>query len=120
MVLHRRQNRPAADAHDTVFFASLLIAPDAIHALLADDTSPGAEAVRGFFRNLEHPPIVVPLTSAAKLAVESIRRCPFGGACRAMALTARSHDLLLEFLASLSAAPARTLPLPNPLLVSQT
>ncbi len=60
------------------------------------------------------PALSLPLTPSARLAVESIRRCPFAGACRAMALTARAHDLLVEFLTALSAVGASS-PRPSPL-----
>ncbi len=48
-----------------------------------------------------------PLTPAARLAVESVRRCPLAGACRMLVLSARCHDLLVEFI---SARQTRAMP----------
>lgn len=48
-------------------------------------------------------------TPAARLAVESVRRCPLAGACRTLVLSARCHDLLVEFVSAREARPARTL-----------
>jgi AraC-like DNA-binding protein len=47
-----------------------------------------------------------PLTPAARLALQSIRCCPFVGACRGMALSARCHDLLVEFLSAFTSEPS--------------
>lgn len=79
--------------------------------MFSGDSTAGADALRRFAagepETFEHP-----LTPRARLALESIRCCPFAGACRDMALTARCHDLLVEFLtawtAALRPAPART------------
>lgn len=75
---------------------------DALRALLAGDESDAAGMIR---RALAVPPapdasphLVLPLTATARFALESIRRCPFAGAVREMALTARAHDLMIEFL----------------------
>lgn len=84
---------------------------DAAEELLANDASVGAARLRAFAvgkpAEFEHP-----LTPRARLALDSIRCCPFAGACRDMALTARCHDLLVEFLtawtAALQPAPAPT------------
>ncbi|MGC4071946.1 MAG: AraC family transcriptional regulator [Nibricoccus sp.] len=48
-----------------------------------------------------------PLTPAARLAVESVRRCPLAGACRMLVLSARCHDLLVEFVFAKEARPVR-------------
>jgi AraC-like DNA-binding protein len=56
-------------------------------------------------------PVLRPLTPAARLAVESVRRCPLVGACRALVLGARCHDLLVEFISAQNAAPARPAPM---------
>ena len=45
-------------------------------------------------------PLLLSLTPAARLAVESVRRCPLAGACRALILSARCHDLLVEFISA--------------------
>ncbi len=45
-------------------------------------------------------PLCFPLTPAARLAAESVRRCPLAGPCRGLVLAARCHDLLAEFLAA--------------------
>ncbi len=82
--------------------AAVAIARDALDALLADDTSRGAVALRQFAQctvsATTASTVELPLTARARLAVESIERCPFAGVCRTMALTARCHDLLVEFL----------------------
>ncbi len=39
-----------------------------------------------------------PLTAAARMALEAVRRCPLAGACRMLVLSARCHDLLVEFI----------------------
>lgn len=119
---HRRDDRmillrpdapiasPSADA-PAIFHTTLSLSETALDELLSDDDSPGAQRVRAFALSADAIVITLPLTSGARLAVESIRRCPFAGACRAMALTARCNDLLVEFLHSLSSTP---LPAPPP------
>ncbi len=52
----------------------------------------------------------LPLSAGARLAVESIRRCPFVGACLAMALGARCNDLLVEFVTAVGNAAVPALP----------
>ena len=95
------------------FHVSLRLSEVALQELLHDDKTPGAAQVRAFAAESLDPvatALAIPLTPGARLAVESIRRCPFVGACRGMALTARCHDLLLEFLTALSnqaTAPSR-------------
>lgn len=97
------------------FHATIALAENAWHALIADEKTPGAVHVRQFAADASAASITLPLTPAARLAVESIRRCPFGGACREMALSARCHDLLLEFLTTLSATHA-----PRPVTLTQS
>jgi AraC-like DNA-binding protein len=84
------------------FAAWVALDAPALSELLAGDESPGASRIRQFSTQAGAPPVVLPLTAAAQLAVESIRRCPFVGACRAVALHARGNDLLVEFLAALA------------------
>ena len=96
---------------EAAFLVAVALSSPAFDELLADDNSPGAAQIRTFHSDSSAPPLTLPLTAGARLAVESIRRCPFAGACRAMAFAARTNDLLIEFLTSLSAAA-----LPAPLL----
>jgi AraC-like DNA-binding protein len=56
-------------------------------------------------------PPVFPLTATARLAVESIRRCPFAGPCRALMMEARCNDMLLELIAALGAPAQQARPL---------
>ena len=98
-------------AAGTGFRAAVFLSGEAIAATFGQDPGAGATALRRFAAGepaaFEHP-----LTPRARLALDSIRRCPFAGACRDMALTARCHDLLVEFLtawtASLQPTPATT------------
>lgn len=83
---------------------------DAVRDLLAGDASDGAERIRSFITAPASPPLLLPLPPSARLAVDSIHRCPFGGALRAMALTARANDLLIEFLTALANAAHPRLP----------
>jgi AraC-like DNA-binding protein len=53
----------------------------------------------------------LPLTPAARLALESVRRCPLTGPCRGLILGARCHDLLVEFISAKDSAPARSMPM---------
>lgn len=59
--------------------------------------------------------IELEITPAARFGVESIRCCPFGGACRDLALTARGLDLLAEFISALDRVPGRIAPRHLPL-----
>lgn len=86
----------------------------AFHATIAvsvaalAELAPGAPRLAEFIASVDAPAIALPLTPAARLALESIRRCPFVGPLRELALTARGNDLLLEFLTTLSlAGPSR-------------
>lgn len=120
MTLHPSTDRHCAGgAADSAFLVSLSLTAEAASGLLADDPGPGAAALRRFTsdpRPGPSPAFTHPLSARARLAVESIRRCPFMGACRTMALTARAHDLLVEFLTAwttvLQPAPA-TVPGPD-------
>jgi AraC-like DNA-binding protein len=91
----------SADFHVVISFT-----PEALAELLPDPAAVAHASVEAH-----------PLTSAARLALESIRRCPFAGACRCMALSARCHDLLVEFLSALSSQPPTP---PSPSLASVT
>lgn len=100
-----------ADTLNRGFHAFIAITPATLDELLSGDGSAGAAQLRacaaGRAVSFAHP-----LTPRARLALESIRCCPFSGVCRAMALTARCHDLLVEFLtawtATLRPAPTTT------------
>lgn len=85
----------------TEFVAQIWLSAPAICDLFSADSTAGADALRRFAAGetaaFEHP-----LTPRARLALDSIRCCPFVGACRDMALTARCHDLLVEFLTAWS------------------
>lgn len=98
------------------FHVTLRLSDSPLQELLLDDKSPGTARLRDVTADTSPPAaaLSLPLTTSARLAVESIRRCPFAGACRAMALTARAHDLLIEFLTALSASGAAA-PRPPPL-----
>jgi AraC family transcriptional regulator, transcriptional activator of the genes for pyochelin and ferripyochelin receptors len=98
------------------FHATIALAEQTWRDLVADEKTPGAGQVREFADDPNADGITFPLTPAARLAVESIRRCPFGGACREMALTARCHDLLIEFLTTLSTLNAHA---PRPVTLTQ-
>lgn len=98
-----------------MFAALVALDAAALAELLAGDESAGAARIRTFAAGGGAAPLVLPLSSAARLAVESIRRCPFVGACRAVALNARGNDLLVEFLAALAATHAPP-PAPSSLL----
>ena len=104
MILTRETDLPSA-IHPAIFHATITLTPNALNDLLADDHTPSSRALRAHFNRCFAPPLAFPLTSAARLSVESIRRCPFAGACRTMALAARCNDLLVEFLTA-AGAPA--------------
>lgn len=79
------------------FRVAIFLSLTATEELFANDTSAGAAQLRRFAAG-EARTFAHPLTPRARLALESLRHCPFVGACRCMALTARCHDLLVEFL----------------------
>lgn len=83
------------------FTVSVALTAQALQELLTGDESPGASRIRSVATG-QNPLPALPLTATARLAVESIHRCPFVGACRAMALTARGNDLLVEYLTALA------------------
>jgi AraC-like DNA-binding protein len=85
------------------FQVTLGLSSDVLRNLFTDERTPGARRLRAFAANDGEAGLNFPLTAAARLAVESIRRCPFAGACRTMALAARGIDLIVEFLTALSA-----------------
>jgi AraC-like DNA-binding protein len=80
------------------FIVGVLVSGKALADLSADERTPGLAQVRAAISK-RHPTPPQPLTPAARLAIESIRRCPFFGPVRQWALAARAHDLLVEFLA---------------------
>jgi len=98
MRLHRALPRCDCAGAPGGFRAVVSLALSALDELLAGDPSAGAAALRHFARDPTTAGCTHPLTPHARLALESIRRCPFTDACRAMALTARCHDLLVAFL----------------------
>ena len=109
MTLHRSPT--SWDAADFEFHAAISLSGEALARQLDSDASPGAEELRRFVSGpADDTPLERSLTPTARLALESIRRCPFVGACRTFALSARANDLLVEFLSTLSIAPARPAP----------
>jgi hypothetical protein len=90
--------RATAAPPPAAFCACVAFAADALRDLLTGDATPGAAMLRA----PSAPTLTLPLTPAARFAAESILSCPFGGPLRAMALTARGHDLVLEFLTALA------------------
>jgi AraC-like DNA-binding protein len=82
------------------------------HVVIAFSAEVLAELLAGSEQAIGRVPEFLPLGPAARLALESIRRGPFAGPCRAMALSARCHDLIVEFLSSLVAAPQPRPPRP--------
>jgi AraC-like DNA-binding protein len=108
-------NHPHTDARSAcpctaaAFSAIIALSGGALDELILDDDSAGAARIREFRASADG--ISLPLTTGARLGAESIRRCPFAGACRAMALAARVNDLLVEFLTSLSATPSVATPI---------
>lgn len=110
MILHRTLPRCDCANAPGGFRAVVSLALSALDELLAGDPSAGAAALRHFARDPTAAGCTHPLTPRARLALESLHHCPFVGACRCMALTARCHDLLVEFLVawteSLQPAPA--------------
>ncbi|HEY1108092.1 MAG TPA: AraC family transcriptional regulator [Opitutaceae bacterium] len=107
--------RKTDNAYDLL--AGAFHATIAVSSAACAEFAPGAPRLAEFVASADTPAIALPLTPAARLALESIRRCPFVGPLREMALTARGNDLLLEFLTTLSLAePSR----PGTLLRSAT
>ncbi|MCM2275424.1 MAG: AraC family transcriptional regulator [Candidatus Didemnitutus sp.] len=91
-----------ADAISRGFHAFIAITPATLDELLSGDGSAGAAQLRACAAE-RAVSFAHPLTPRARLALDSIRCCPFAGVCRVMALTARCHDLLVEFLTAWSA-----------------
>lgn len=96
------------------FHVTLATSSTALNELLAEDNTFGGERVRRYAVSREDGWIELPLSPTARFSAESIRRCPFAGACRGLALTARGLDLLTEFIAALgrSTEPTATIHLP--------
>jgi AraC-like DNA-binding protein len=103
--------RSACPCTAAAFSAVIALSGVALDELILDDDSAGAARIREFRASAHTNEISLPLTTGARLGVESIRRCPFAGACRAMALAARVNDLLVEFLTSLSSTPSVAAPI---------
>jgi len=89
---------------DATFQVVLAASIHALDELLAGDNTTGSERVRRYADGMEAGPIEFRLSSQARFSAESIRRCPFAGVCRGLALTARSLDLLAEFIGRLNRA----------------
>lgn len=84
------------------YAVAITLEPAALHELLAGDHSAGATALRALAAGGGAAALTLPLGAKARFALESIRRCPFAGACRSMALAARANDLLVGFLTALA------------------
>lgn len=111
MALLRREGLESLTTEEAPsFHVALALSAAALEELLAEDKTTGAQRVRELAAGAGEASLPLPLTPGARLAVESIRRCPFVGAIRAMALTGRSNDLLLEFFTGLAAAKAPRTP----------
>jgi AraC-like DNA-binding protein len=93
------------------FLVAVLVSGKALSGLAADERTPGLAEVRAAIAG-GAATARRPLTPAARLAIESIRRCPFFGPVRQWALAARAHDLLVEFLSKAPGASASAAPLP--------
>lgn len=94
----------SAPATSATPHVAIALNSEALRELLAGDESDGASRIRILAIDPSAPALTLPLSPTARLAVESIRRCPFVGTLRAMALTARGNDLLVEFLTGLANA----------------
>lgn len=99
-VLDRRPSLVLPDGFQAVIFLSA----ERVDEMLAPAPSAGSSASRRLATDASIADFAHPLPPRARLALESIRRCPFAGVCRDMALTARCHDLLVEFLTAWTAA----------------
>jgi AraC-like DNA-binding protein len=84
------------------FHAAVILSQDALRDWLATDDSVAARRLREIGRGEIVSMMALPLTPAARFAAESIRRCPFAGVCREMALGARCNDLLVEFMTAIA------------------
>lgn len=93
---------PPPVGNPAAFTVTVSLTESALQELLAGDESPGAACIRAVATGQNRALPDLPLTETARLAVASIRSCPFVGACRTMAFTARGNDLLVEFLTALS------------------
>lgn len=109
-LLRADADRYSCATEPALFHVMIALTTAALHELLAGDLTAGAARLREFATGDLAAPVSLPLTPHARLAVESIRRCPFAGACRSMALTARCNDLLVEFLHAFSSASPPTPP----------
>lgn len=88
----------------TAFHIVVVFADAVMEELLAGDKTPGAEQVRRIATDRRESILTLPLVPGARFAAESIRRCPFVGAFRAMAFAARCNDLLIEFFTAFAGA----------------
>lgn len=110
---------PPAGSGNTpgVFHAAIGLSAAMLEHLLAD--APDGARVRSVLAGTGGPGPLLPLTPSARLALDSIRHCPFAGAFRALALTARANDLVVEFLGALAAACAPHTVAPNRFLTTR-
>ncbi|OAM87791.1 AraC family transcriptional regulator [Termitidicoccus mucosus] len=91
------------EAAEPAFHVCISISGRSLRETLAGDDSRGAafllKIATGELPPGALPPLVLP--PSARLAVESLRRCPFSGACRSLMIEARCNDMLVAFLSGL-------------------
>ncbi|MBE2284396.1 MAG: helix-turn-helix transcriptional regulator [Prosthecobacter sp.] len=75
---------------------------DRLLEYFAEDRSAGVARLMRLARGEGRPDITLPLSLAARNAVEQVRLCPFQGPARGLMLEARFADLLLEMVQALS------------------
>lgn len=84
-----------------VFHVTLAMDDGVLENLLSSDASNNFAQAQLLAAHAGSSHVALALSSAARFNVESIRRCPFAGACRELALAARGFDLLANFIAAL-------------------
>lgn len=92
---------PLNDGNSKLFHVLLSAERDSLDGLLAGGVTGDISRIRLLTDRNQPAFLDLPLTPAARFSIESIRRCPFAGACRDLALTARGLDLLAEFISAL-------------------
>lgn len=75
---------------------------DRLLEYFAEDRSAGVQKLLRVARGEGQPDLTLPLSLAARNAVEQVRLCPFQGPARGLMLEARFADLLLEMVQALS------------------
>ncbi|MFT3868033.1 MAG: AraC family transcriptional regulator [Nibricoccus sp.] len=106
---------PHHAVQSAAFHVTLIANQSVLNDLLADDGADNFAQVQLLTAQNESRPLKLDLSSAARFNLESIRRCPFAGACRELALAARGLDLLANFITALDEERHRAMPLHSPL-----